>query len=368
VSNTTTALFESLSSIIDVNSAYVLVNGQELLPITTTSSYGYILESVGSQNNRACVKIYNLSTTTNNIQVWFFNAYFDQFNRVHEEFFTVTNSLSLTLSVPPGNIQPASAQAIVEVGSIGSTTRRRIMPPWVSYYQVKNNQVTFDIDSKHNRPPGYYSTSQVKAYINGVEAAYGLEYVVTPGNSTLTFNPVVLQTGDAVAVMGLKDYDYIITGNTLTFATTVTNSIVKVITFTNHDDLLIQTEKFDPIPINRYTLSREILADDYVWVYLNGIPLIHRYDFEILNDRKTIQFYEWINTDSNDTILITTFVSPSSNNTIIGYRVFKDMFDRSTYRRLSKQYSTFLTKELKPLDTEIYVHNTDNLITPDPLL
>jgi hypothetical protein len=48
--------------------------------------------------------------------------------------------------------------------------------------------------------------------------------------------------------------------------------------------------------------------------------------------------------------------------------VFKDIFDRLSYRRLSKYYSTFLTKELKSSDTEIHVDNTDSLITPDPRL
>lgn len=368
VENTSTALVESLASVVDVNFAYVLVNGTRLVEITTTTDYGFILESVSAENNRACVKIYNLTTGTNNIQAWFFNSFFDRFSTFSEEYFTNVSAASLTLSVPPAIIKPESANAIVEVKTSSDVTRRRIAPPWVSYYVMQNNQLTYKIDNKNNRPAGYYTENEVRVYGNGTELRLNFDYTVNTTDSTITLTNQLLQTGAAIAVLGLKDYEYTISDGTLSFATPVVNSDVRVITFTNHDDLLMHTEKFNPNAINRYTLSRPVLNDNYVWVYKNGVPLIHRHDFEILSDLRTVQFNEWIVTADTDKIIISTFAEPSINDEIIGFRVFKDIFDRLSYRRLSKYYSTFLTQELKPSDTEIHVDNTDSLITPDPRL
>jgi hypothetical protein len=368
VENTSSTIVESAASINDVNIAYVLVNGVRINEVTTTSNYGFMLTNVSSENNRACVKIYNMSTGSNNIQAWFFNSFFDTFSTFSEEYFTNVSAGSLTLSVPPANIKPESANAIVEVKTSTDDTRRRLSPPWVSYYVIQNNQLTFSIDSKNNRPSGYYAENEVRVYGNGTELRLNFDYTVNTANCTVTITNQLLQNGDAVAVMGLKDYDYIINNNTLTFSTSLVNADVKVITFTDHDDLLMHTEKFNPNAINRYTLSRPILNDNYVWVYKNGIPLIHRHDFEIMSDLRTVQFNEWIVTIDTDKILISTFAEPSINDEVLGFRVFKDIFDRLSYRRLSKYYSTFLTKELKSSDTEIHVDNTDSLITPDPRL
>jgi hypothetical protein len=64
--------------------------------------------------------------------------------------------------------------------------------------------------------------------------------------------------------------------------------------------------------------------------------LVHRYDFEILEDLKTIELSEWINVISSDKIVIAFFQLAGSRGGILGYRVFKDFFDRIQYKRLSK--------------------------------
>jgi hypothetical protein len=368
VSNTSTALVESLASIDDVKHAYVLVNGEEISEINTTTSYGFMLTATNEMNNRACVKVYNLPSGTNTIEAWFFSSPYDKFNRVNEEYFTITSPQStFILSKPPATLEPASPQAIVELGSNTSNTRRRLLPPWVSYYEIEDNNQIFDIDNKNVRPSGYYTADQVKVYANGVELISGFDYTVNLVNNTITLTENLLQNGDAIAIMTTKDYEYIISGNILQLATPASSATLKVMSFTNHDNLLMKTEKFNQNGINRYVLDRPVLNDNYVWVFVNGIPLVHRYDFEVLDDLHTIQFSEWVITNSGDSIMITTVNIPSNNNIVLGFRIFKDMFDKLTYRRITEYHSTMLTKDLYVFDTEIQVENDDKLITPDPI-
>jgi LysM repeat protein len=369
VSGQTEALVQSVASADDVKRAYVLVNGEEIYEVTTTSSYGYILDNVSSGNNRACVKVYNLSPGTNTIEAWFFATKLEYFNRVHEEIFVVPGSQStFTLSIPPANIEPVVAATIVEAGNPStSTDRRRLLPPNVTYYQVANGQTTYAIDNENNRPPGYYSLGDIRIYVNGgsVPLRPGFDYVVN-GDNSITLATNLLSDGDAMAIMTLKDYEYFVSGNVLTLTSPLVNGSLRVLTFTNHDSLLMHTEKFDANNLNRYTLTRPAYNDNYVWVYLNGLPLIPRYDFEILEDFVTIQFSEFIDSKVGDKVIITTVAEPAFETQLLGYRIFKDILDRYEYKRLAEYHTTFLTRDLKLGDTEIYVQNDNKLIPPNP--
>jgi hypothetical protein len=66
--------------------------------------------------------------------------------------------------------------------------------------------------------------------------------------------------------------------------------------------------------------------------------------------------------------LITSIGEPNPNYQILGFRVFKDIFDRQEFKRLTNYHSTYLTKELRHFDTEIHVESNDELITPNPQL
>lgn len=369
VNEQTEAAVQSLANINDVKRAYVLVNGVEIYEVTTTSSYGYILENVSSGNQRACVKVYNLSPGINTIEAWFFATKLEYFNRVNEEIFVVPGTQSeFTLAIPPANIEPVVAATIAEIGNPStSTERRRLLPPNITYYQIANGQTTYAIDNENDKPFGYYSLEEIRIHVNGgsIPLRPGFDYVLNFNNS-ITLQSGLLSSGDAIAIMTLKNYEFFVNGNVLTLTSPLVNGSLRVLTFTNHDNLLMHTERFDANNINRYTLTRPAYNDSYVWVYVNGLPLIPRYDFEILEDLITIQFNEFINTNIGDKVIITTVAEPSFETQLLGYRIFKDIFDRYEYKRLSEYHTTFLTKELKMGDTEIYVQNDNKLIPPNP--
>jgi len=287
--NQTIAHVESLLSIDDVRMVYVLVNGVAVNEITNTSDYGYMLESVASNNNRVCARVYNLPSGFNTIEAWFFNKDYNRIDRISEQTISVGNT-------------PVS---------------------------------TFILDYSPDLTP--------------------------PLN-----NKIMVQIVSTPATILVPTIDYSVTAGFLTLVNPISNKIIKITELNNQ--ILMQAEAFGPSLSKRYTLSQPVADDNLVWVYLNGVPLVHRYDFEILEDLKTIELGEWVSVSLNDKIVIAFFQLADSTGIVVGYRVFKDFFDRIQYKRLSKDYSTVLTRPLKYDDTEIYLEDGSALVPPDPLI
>jgi hypothetical protein len=285
--NQTIAHAESLLSINDVQMAYVLVDGIAVNKITTTTNYGYMLESVGPNNHRACARIYNLPSGIHTIEAWFFNLVYDRVDNINEQTFSIGNTPQSTfpLSYPSDFLPPLNNKIMVQVVS----TPASVLVPTI---------------------------------------------------------------------------DYSVSGNILTLVTPISNKTIKVTTLNNQ--MLMQAEAFSPALSKRYTLSQTVADDNLVWVYLNGVLLVSRHDYEILEDLRTIELGEWIDVMSTDKIVIAFFQLASSKSSVLGYRVFKDFFDRLQYKRLAKSYSTVLSRPLRYDDSEIYVEDGGALVPPNP--
>ena len=357
VENSTVATVTSLASIRDVKKAYVLIDGQE---------YGEVFALVENIDGtgRATVVVTGLNPAVpHTVEAWFFQSHYTHFNRVHEEVYTVSGS-TINLSVPPGTAEPASAAVIVEQNGL------RLTPPAVSYYRVSNNQRTYNIDNKHTRDPSAYTDELVSVFVNGVRLRPGFEYSLNSPNNTITIVQGLLRDGDVIAVMGLVsgEYDYIIDGTILLLSNPVIGASLRVISFTNHDNMLIRTEKFDGSPYRRFTTSLPVPSDNYIWVYVDGVPLTVRHDFEVLDDSRTIQISNDIEVTAESSVIITTFNATTFGSNILGYRVFEDMFGRQGFKRLSNFYTTTLSRDLQSNDLQIHVVDASRLISPNPEL
>ena len=369
IQDSTYALVSSLSSIDDIKRAYVMVDGVAINAVTTTTDFGYMLEAISPTNDRASAKVYNIPPGFHTIEAWFFDSIYSQFNTLTEDIIgvgTLTES-TFVLPHPVSIVGPASAQVIVEVGTeTNQYVRKRLVPPWVSYYTVRNGQTVFAIDNKHTRASGTYNIDNVKVYANGIELRPGFDYTIDSVASNVITTPGYLIDNDDLAIMGLIDYEYLISGNILQLATPIKNNTIKILSFVDNSEMRIRTERFDANPSRKFTLSRPALNDSYVWVTVNGSPLIARYDFEILDNMRTIQIDPSYTFNTSAKIMVTSIDSPEYGNKILGYRVANDMFGKLHFTRLSKFHSTFLTKELSYTDTEIFVQDASTLTTPNP--
>jgi hypothetical protein len=373
---TSTAIVESLSGTGTVKSAYVSVNGISIPELTTSTSVGYILSYSTSTNRRAAVSVYNLSTgTTNNVQAWFFGNEFKYFNEVSEQIIAYTSTQAVyELSFPPGEIEPVVAQTIVE--AISTTTAFRLLPPLISYYEVTDPTRTVYPVSNYNDDIGnspQLRDAGVRVYVNGRELQRNIDWSKSVDVDTVTIRNGFLKLNDVIAIVLPVGVDpgseFDVQGSTLTIRSNLnietSDSIkLRVITYTNHDSMLMRTERFNGIPNRRFKISRPVLNDNYLWVDLNGVPLINRIDFDVMGDQQTIQISDRFVLKKSDRVVINSLGSNKISADILGYRIFNDIFNRTHFERLSKKHSTVLTRPLLADDTEIHVNNASALTPP----
>ena len=367
--STGSIIVSSSLSIDDVRSVYVLLNGhpieEAIVPINSITTSSYTLSPTSSINNRAAITVYGLPTGEYTVQAWFFDKLNSNFNRVYEQSFTLENfqsASSFTLDLPPGTLEPVSEQIIVE--KITSSGRTRLLPPWVSYYEVLLGQTIFAIDPKNSRP-GFYNLDNVKVYVNGYELTPGFDFLVDAATQTIQL--ATSTAGDAVAIMSIVDYDYIVEGDSLIFVSPLTGACtIKVTSFTDHDNMMIRTERFDGLNKKRFVLSYQAINESYVWVTVDSKPLLPGYDYKLLEDLKTIELSEFVEIKGDSDIVVMTVNPPSFGDNILGYRIFKDMFDVHHFTRLSKYFSTTLAESLTYDDDTIIVKDGDQLLQPNP--
>ena len=372
-SGTNFAQVESLSDYTSIKSAYVTVNGIAISAVTTATDYGYMLTYANSANHRAAVNVYNLPAGTNTVQAWFFNNNYRYFNEVNEETIAVDGSIQqYTLSKPPGVVEPGVTQSIIEVTDTNGN-RTRLRPPFVSYYDINSsaNRV-FAIDNHKTHPAGTFNSHKVRAYVNGIKLRSEYDYTVNTDTNSITIGNDVLLGKATIAIVGLPtdinglqvDYDYDIDESLLTIINPHAANTYRVITYTDHDGMMMRTERFDGNPNKRYKISRPVLNDNYVWATVNGIPATSKLDYNMLDDQVTVEFSDQHHHTSADSIVITSISSEKLASTILGYRIFTDIFDRTHFKRLSKQNTTYLTAPLNFADTEIHVADASVLTPP----
>jgi hypothetical protein len=360
----TQTIITSSAKLEDVRSVFVTVNGEPIDEVVSPNEYGFMIVPSGPANNRAAVAVYNMSNAFNTVQAWFLKTNYPKYNRMYTDVFEVTTTQdTFILNYPPSTVEPSSSQLIVELSD--ATSRRRLSPPKVSYYTIQKGQTIFEINND-DPDTSVYGPEQVKVYGNGELLRPGFDYIPPNTSNTITLISGLIGEGDLLAVEALQNYDYEVAGNILRLRTPVENITLRVITFTDQDNLLVRTETFVGSGSQRYVLDLPVINENYVWVYLNGSPLIAGVEYSVLEDLQTVQITKWINTGPGDVIIITSVNSPKDTNIVLGYRIFKDIFDRVQYTRIADSNSTRLSKELTLDDTEIHVYDSSKLIPPNP--
>jgi hypothetical protein len=260
----------------------------------------------------------------------------------------------------PGVLGPFHGQAVVEINGL------RLIPPDTTYYEVKNNQTTYDIRPDEVSPAGIYDLSKLEVHINGIEVQNAIDFIVVSSVNQIEFFPNILNNGDVIAITILLDSAYKISNGNLILTTPAeVNDILKIITYTNSDASDIRTEVFKVLGSKRFIVSREIIDDNYVWVSVNKVPLISRNDFRILEDNRTIKIHENYPINDGEKVVITTF-SNNTVNKVVGYKIFKDVLNVTSYKRIGERNNTSLSMDLKITDTKIFVNNPTALPNPNP--
>ena len=291
---------------------------------------------------------------------------------------------SFTLDDIPFNSLPLEHKMLVKVGN-------KILNPGynIKFTIPENNQRTYPFE-KFQQPPGTLEVQELKVLLNGEEINNPIDWRYDVANATILLTDDTGTPGDTVEVIALTDGEYafgylnsdgvwIDTPGTLHLKTApILGASIEIFQFSNHDILGIERVNYDVV--NRYTLTgdaetttyrllksgiinlRSTAVDaEYVWVSKNGELLTPSVDYYVTDDRLQVRLVETLST--NDVIDVLHFTAPVGV-TKFAYRQFKDMLNRTHYKRLDKAEVT-LRESLNYYDQRIEVNNGNLLAEPN---
>ena len=260
--------------------------------------------------------------------------------------------------------QPMEGNVVVELDG------NRLRPSNSKYHTSTGFDTIFGLPS--NDGASFPSVSEIKVttIVNGVtnnlEANTDFTYNQSNGEVTLLVQPSV---GDTIIVSTTANAEYKISGNgdSITIGTSVSftsGQKLKITSFSNHDPLQIETKVFigtgnGTKGLGSYALDRTATNNAYLWVTFNGVR-IHHGDFILEDNELLLQEYYRSSVNGATELIVTQFTENTIQPTI-GFRVFYDMLGSVNYRRISTASTTFLTADVLPSDTKIYVNNANAL-------
>ena len=351
-------------------SSFVKVNGQTATYVLeeTDSGYQYV--------NKTLIRFAVPPAVGSVITYVIYSSVNKTFSEVtYDEFTGDGSTIVYDLSQTPFNQEPLTHNVIVKVGNniLNAGYNERFNVTAVREYTLKSWQ----------QPFGSVLRTDVRAFLNGVELN-SVEYRWESSNSSVVLEAGIGTVGDILKVYVISDGDYVIGGSggyTLTLDTAPTlGQTIKVWQFTNHDVLQIERTNYDIIArdtlvvdSNNYfeyqnltngivRLRQSAVDAQYVWVAINGTVLSPSVDYKVSNDQQTLKIKSTI--QANDVIDIIHFTAPKYVSKF-GFRQFKDMLNRTHYKRLGNDNKYYLTQTLYWYSQEIFLSDTVGLTEPN---
>lgn len=279
-----------------------------------------------------------------------------------------------------GNSQPYENSIIV-------IQNGQILKPGESmYWTLSNNEYVYNIPD-YKALPFTLSPPDIKVYVNGIQLSV-LDYTLDVGALTVSIRDYAYVEGGTLTLtrynnqdsaVTIDNPDYYISGGNIIFDDIPTGN-VEVVTMYNHDVQNITRTReyfnitstlvpgsptyyqYQKIRGGSLKLVRSVKSDDYIWVSKNRQLLSHSVDFYLDDDLRTIKF----KTPFGESDIIDVILFSDNNVTNgFGFMQFKDMLNRTHYKRINKFKSTRLAKELTQRDTTITVENGDVLTEPN---
>jgi hypothetical protein len=379
--------------------AFVTVNGKNQPYDLLESDATYAVP------NRCVIRFVQPPVENAFVQFALFDNDVQSFSQVTvDEIIADGSSSAYQISKAPFNQEPSSFNIIVTVNN------KVLNPGYSERFIVEENVLQYRL-RVWQQPVGTVDGRTMQVYLNGRQLEFLQEWTfegassfnpnITPDaqpGSTVILNRGIAQAGDELKVylmddgeyrFGVFDTDIDSTGiftstpDTIHFDTVPeAGASILVYQFSNHDGQGIERQNLDVVQRTEMTVGSEgyfehrllknglirlrqaAISSDYVWVSLNGKWLTPSADYILIENKRYIKFVTPI--VDEDVIDIIHFAnSPVSNK--FGWRQFKDMLNRTHYKRLSKDDQYTLAEPLNWYDRTITViENDGNLPTPDP--
>ena len=222
----------------------------------------------------------------------------------------------------------------------------------------------------------------IDVYINGELKTNTIEYRWLGESSTLELFNNYYEIGDTIELY-TRNPNYTLVGDELRLVNVPTDGSLLVYQFSEHD--VLGTERSTTNSIKRTSLvvgtddwqvyaesslgiirlNENILSENYIWIALNGELLSPTVDYKVRDDLQSVQVLRSIN--DGDVFDIIHYTSPVSTKRF-GYRQFKDILNRTHYKRINSLTETILNKDLSYTDLRIEVVDGSILDEPNKAL
>lgn len=304
-----------------------------------------------------------------------------------QKTFVVTNTERIipngesayTLQFPIGKSLPLENSMVVRVN------QRILQAPVNQYYKISNNRLTYNIDKNRAIP---YSTSagDVQVFADGKLLVQGVDYSLDLGGITVKINRNTYKkysgTQLIVSIRSKAGYTYNPTTNQITFAE-IYNApdVIEVVGSYQHDVLDIQRTslvvesattltpgsvdyyRYSSIQGGTLVLDRGVINENYVWVTKNETLLVPGVDYRLDDNKTAVVLTDPV--QLQDTVTLMTYSSNVLQHSI-SYMQFKDMLNRTVFKRLSLDKRTTLAQDLHWNDTIIVLEDASAFSIPDP--
>ena len=332
--------------------------------------------------------------------------------------FIVTESEEQTITVPGSPTWPASytytygADNFIEFGPDAAKVfvylnNQRLNPPDTEYYTGDGSTAVYACPSNPTIAYASVTDAMVQVHVDGVLKTLTTDYTFTggtPPRDEITFAVGKVPAAGAEIAITVRngqywipnDYQVILengSGVSVTAGTIATGNKLFIQSFANQryskgKTIVIKgtsvatstsLEKYDTViydtagyagdvsvsistPI--YDISALENNSNYVWVWLNGVPQVADYDYYISGTKL-------IMTPASGSILASDMITVSGmrqaeQRSGIAFRIWKDMFDKTSYYRIATANITTLSTALTMTDIEINVTDATKLMTPVP--
>ena len=139
--------------------------------------------------------------------------------------------------------------------------------------------------------------------------------------------------------------------------------MLSVTTFNNALGMKQRREVLEGTTTNQLELGNDVINSDYVFVTLNtNRALVQNQDYSLTG--RVITIGSHITLTTSDRIDIMYFAVDSATNAT-GFRIFKDMLNRTFYKRISKTSTTKLSANMTEGTQTITVQDGTVLGTPN---
>ena len=303
------------------------------------------------------------------------------FSEIKKDTFTADGSTQVyTMSVTPFSSLPSTHNVIVETFT-NANDRKVLNAGYNEQFTVESNKFEYQLKN-WQQPGGTLGATDIDVYLNGVALTYTSDFIFKPANTSIEIFENVANVGDILEIFVKTDGQYTINGNQLTLSTLPAIDTKVVVThFSKHDIQAIERTNFDIV--SRSTLNvgskddleykqlrngliklrKQAYDTEFVWLVVNGKVQTPNVDYTLTNDNKFIRTLNPF--ADNDVVEIIEFATEGPITGKFGYRLFKDMLNRTVYKRLGDSNSYRLAKDLGVFDKELEVDDATNLPTPD---